>query len=104
MKNLLLIDNYDSFTYNLVQYFQELGVNVLVRRNDKITVDEAADLDLDYLVFSPGPGTVENREDIGICPDLFRKFRGKIPILGVCLGHQMIGALHGGEILKVKPQ
>lgn len=103
MKKLLLIDNYDSFTYNLVQYFQELGVEVIIKRNDKISVSEAEKLSPDYLVFSPGPGTVENPKDIGIGPELFQKFRGKIPILGVCLGHQMIGHLHGGTIKKVAP-
>jgi len=103
-KKLLLIDNYDSFTYNLVQYFQELGVEVIIKRNDEITVKEVKKIDPDYLVFSPGPGTVENSEDIGIGPELFKKLRGKIPILGVCLGHQMIGHIFGGEIIKVEPR
>lgn len=103
MKKLLLIDNYDSFTYNLVQYFQELGAEVIVQRNDQISVSAAEKLSPDFLVFSPGPGTVENPKDIGIGPDLFQNFRGKIPILGVCLGHQMIGHLHGGTIEKVAP-
>ncbi len=101
---LLLIDNYDSFTYNLVQYFQELGVEVIVKRNDEITIQEAQELNPDFLVFSPGPGTVENSKDIGIGIDLFDAFRGKIPILGVCLGHQMIGKIFGGKIRKVIPQ
>ncbi len=104
MKKLLLIDNYDSFTYNLVQYFQELGLMVTVKRNDAITVAEAEALSPDFLVFSPGPGTVDNPDDIGIGPALFGKFRGKIPILGVCLGQQMIGKLFGGHIAKVKPE
>jgi anthranilate synthase component 2 len=104
MKKLLLIDNYDSFTYNLVQYFQELGIDVVVKRNDKISILEAKKLKIDYLVFSPGPGTVENLKDIGIGPDLFKEFYGEIPILGVCLGQQMIGYLLGGKIIKVKPQ
>ncbi len=104
MKKLLLLDNYDSFTYNLVQYFQELGVEVIVKRNDKITVTEAEKLGIDYLVFSPGPGTVENPKDIGIGRELFEKFKGRIPILGVCLGHQMIGYVFGGEIIKVAPK
>ncbi len=102
-KRLLLIDNYDSFTYNLVQYFQELGTEVIVHRNDEITTKQAQEIDPDYLVFSPGPGTVDNPEDIGIGPDLFTAFRGKIPILGVCLGHQMIGQIFGGKIIKVEP-
>lgn len=102
-RRLLLIDNYDSFTYNLVQYFQELGAEVVVHRNDKITVSEAQEINPDYLVFSPGPGTVENPEDIGVGEELFAAFRGKIPILGVCLGHQMIGKIFGGTITKVAP-
>lgn len=104
MKKLLLIDNYDSFTYNLVQYFQELGVEVVVKRNDEITREEAKILNPDYLVISPGPGTVENPTDIGVGPDLYRHFKGKIPILGVCLGQQMMGYLEGGKIVKIEPQ
>lgn len=104
MKTILLIDNYDSFTYNLVQYFQELGTKVIVKRNDEITTSEAESLKPDYLVFSPGPGTVENAKDIGIGAELFEKMRGKIPILGVCLGQQMIGHILGGSIDKVEPR
>jgi anthranilate synthase component 2 len=103
MKKLLLIDNYDSFTYNLVQYFQELGVEVIVKRNDKITADEAKKLAPDYLVFSPGPGTCEVKSDIGVSEELFHLFRGKIPILGVCLGHQLMGKIFGGQIKRVAP-
>jgi len=103
MKKLLLIDNYDSFTYNLSQYFQELGVAVVVRRNDEISVEEAAKIGADFLVFSPGPGTPENPADIGAGEAIFSHFRGKIPILGVCLGHQMIGRIFGGKIEKVEP-
>ncbi|MDH3324772.1 MAG: aminodeoxychorismate/anthranilate synthase component II, partial [Candidatus Peregrinibacteria bacterium] len=103
MKKLLLIDNYDSFTYNLVQYFQELGVEVVVKRNDEITLEEAKEMNLDYLVFSPGPGSVEIAKDVGVGPELFGYFRGRIPILGVCLGHQMIGHILGGKIRKVAP-
>lgn len=103
-KKLLLIDNYDSFTYNLVQYFQELGVEVVVKRNDEVSIEEAEGMNLDYLVFSPGPGTVENPEDIGVGPALFEKFRGRIPILGVCLGQQMMGHLLGGKIIKIDPK
>lgn len=102
-KKLLLIDNYDSFTYNLVQYFQQLGCEVLVHRNDEISAKEAKVLNPDYLVFSPGPGTVENPKDIGNGEELFHAFRGKIPILGVCLGHQLIGKIFGGDIQKVTP-
>jgi anthranilate synthase/aminodeoxychorismate synthase-like glutamine amidotransferase len=103
MKNVLLIDNYDSFTFNLVQYFQELGANVIVRKNDAITVSEAEDLKIDALVFSPGPGTVECAEDIGNGLAIFEHFKGKIPILGVCLGHQMMGKYFGGSIEKIAP-
>ncbi len=103
MKKLLLIDNYDSFTYNLVQYFQQLGCEVFVHRNDEISTEKALELNPDYLVFSPGPGTVENVKDIGNGEELFKVFRGKIPILGVCLGHQLIGKIFGGKIEKVAP-
>ncbi len=103
-KKLLLIDNYDSFTYNLVQYFQELGVEVTVKRNDEINIEQADAMKPDFLVFSPGPGTVENPKDIGVGKELFNHFRGKIPVLGVCLGHQMIGKIFGGKIEKVTPQ
>jgi len=104
MKKLLLIDNYDSFTYNLVQYFQTLGLDVLVKRNDEVTLAEAKAIKPDYLVFSPGPGTVENPEDIGVGAELFNYFRNQIPILGVCLGHQMMGHIFGGKIIKITPQ
>lgn len=104
MKKILLIDNYDSFTYNLVQYFQELGCEVTVKRNDEVSLEEAKDLNPDYLVFSPGPGTVENPKDVGVGPELFLHFKGKIPQLGVCLGQQMMGHLLGGKIIKVTPQ
>ncbi len=100
---LLLIDNYDSFTYNLVQYFGDLDVDVIVRRNDEISIQEAATMQPDFLVFSPGPGTVEHPKDIGMGPELFQHFRGKTPILGVCLGHQMIAHLLGGKIEKAEP-
>jgi anthranilate synthase/aminodeoxychorismate synthase-like glutamine amidotransferase len=103
MKKLLLIDNYDSFTYNLVQYFQQLGCEVIVKRNDEISPAVAVQLNPDYLVFSPGPGTPLKSADIGFGAELFAKFRGKIPILGVCLGHQMIGHLLGGKIEKLLP-
>jgi len=103
MKKLLLIDNYDSFTFNLVQYFQQLGVEVLVYRNDEINLEQAIGLSPDYLVFSPGPGSVEVAADVGVGPEFFHHFRTKIPILGVCLGQQMMGYLFGGKIEKVKP-
>ncbi|VAX34083.1 Anthranilate synthase, amidotransferase component @ Para-aminobenzoate synthase, amidotransferase component [hydrothermal vent metagenome] len=93
---LLMIDNYDSFTYNLVQYFGELGEEVKVYRNDRITVKEIAELDPDRIVISPGPCTPG---EAGISIDVTRYFAGKKPVLGVCLGHQSIGAAFGGDII-----
>ena len=94
---LLMIDNYDSFTYNLVQYFGELGQEVKVFRNDKITVQEAEVLEPEYLVISPGPCSPK---EAGVSIDLINFFKDKIPILGVCLGHQAIGEAFGGKIIK----
>lgn len=94
---ILMIDNYDSFTYNLVQYFGELGEDILVFRNDKITIKEIEKLNPDRIVISPGPCTPK---EAGISIDVIRHFAGKIPILGVCLGHQSIGAAFGGEIVR----
>lgn len=93
---LLMIDNYDSFTYNLVQYFGELGEEIEVFRNDKISIPEIEKLNPEMLVISPGPGTPKNA---GISLDLIKHFKGKIPILGVCLGHQCIGEAFGGRIV-----
>ena len=93
---LLMIDNYDSFTYNLVQYFGELGEEIEVFRNDKISIPEIEKLNPEMLVISPGPGTPK---DAGISLDLIHHFKGKIPILGVCLGHQCIGEAFGGRIV-----
>lgn len=93
---LALIDNYDSFTYNLVQLFGELGADVRVFRNDRVTVEELDELQPDHLVISPGPG--EPMKDSGISPLAIRHFTGKIPVLGVCLGHQAIGAVFGGTV------
>ena len=93
---LLMIDNYDSFTYNLVQYFGELGENIEVFRNDKISIPEIEKLDPEVLVISPGPGTPQ---DAGISLDVIQHFAGKIPLLGVCLGHQCIGESFGGTIV-----
>lgn len=93
---LLMIDNYDSFTYNLVQYFGELGVEVRVYRNDQITLDRIADLKPQYLVISPGPCTPN---EAGVSVDAIRQFAGKLPILGVCLGHQAIGQAFGGKVV-----
>ncbi|MDP1606326.1 MAG: aminodeoxychorismate/anthranilate synthase component II [Rhodocyclaceae bacterium] len=93
---LLMIDNYDSFTYNLVQYFGELGQEVRVFRNDAITLKEIAAMQPDYLVISPGPCSPK---EAGISVDAIKEFASKIPILGVCLGHQSIGVAFGGEIV-----
>ena len=94
---LAMIDNYDSFTWNLVQYFGELGEEVEVFRNDAVTPQEIAALEPGYLVISPGPGTPN---EAGISLEVIRHFAGKVPILGVCLGHQCIGQLFGGTIVR----
>ena len=96
---LLMIDNYDSFTYNLVQYFGELGQDVRVHRNDEITVDQVAALKPDHIVISPGPCTPN---EAGISVATIQRFAGQIPILGVCLGHQSIGQAFGGRIIRAK--
>jgi anthranilate synthase component 2 len=96
---LLMIDNYDSFTYNLVQYFGELGADVCVYRNDAITLDQVADLAPAQIVVSPGPCTPS---EAGISVPLIRRFAGEIPILGVCLGHQAIGQAFGGRIVRAQ--
>lgn len=93
--SVLVIDNYDSFTYNLVQYFGELKQDVLVYRNDEITVDEIKALKPSHIVISPGPG---RPDDAGISKSLIQELAGTIPILGVCLGHQCIGEVFGGKI------
>jgi anthranilate synthase/aminodeoxychorismate synthase-like glutamine amidotransferase len=94
---LLVIDNYDSFTYNLVQYFGELGANPQVKRNDAITPDEVEKMKPQKIVISPGPG---RPEEAGISMELIRKFGVKIPILGVCLGHQCMGEVYGGKVVR----
>jgi anthranilate synthase component II len=96
---LLMIDNYDSFTYNLVQYLGELGQDVQVYRNDEITLKKVAELKPKYIVISPGPCTPN---EAGISLELIKEFAGKIPLLGVCLGHQSIGQAFGGKIIKAK--
>ena len=98
---LLMIDNYDSFTYNLVQYFGELGEQVRVVRNDQITLAGITELRPDRLVLSPGPCSPA---EAGICVEAIRHFQGKLPILGVCLGHQAIGAALGGKVVRAKLQ
>ncbi|OPY64555.1 MAG: Aminodeoxychorismate/anthranilate synthase component 2 [Syntrophorhabdus sp. PtaU1.Bin050] len=96
---VLMIDNYDSFTYNLVQYLGELGEEVVVFRNDKTTIDEIERLSPSRIVISPGPCTPR---EAGISVDVIRSFAGKVPILGVCLGHQAIGYAFGGEVVQAK--
>jgi anthranilate synthase/aminodeoxychorismate synthase-like glutamine amidotransferase len=94
---ILMIDNYDSFTYNLVQYLGEMGQQLKVFRNDKITLDEIEELKPDKIVISPGPCTPN---EAGISVDTIRRFAGRVPILGVCLGHQAIGQAFGAEIVR----
>ena len=94
---ILMIDNYDSFTYNVVQYFTELGAEVKVVRNDEITLEEIEALNPERLVISPGPCTPN---EAGISMDAIRHFSGKLPILGICLGHQSIGQVFGGKIVR----
>ncbi len=94
---LLMIDNYDSFTYNLVQYFGELGEDIRVFRNDRISVKEIEKMDPERIVISPGPCTPN---EAGISVETIKYFAGRVPILGVCLGHQSIGAAFGGEIIR----
>lgn len=96
---LLFIDNYDSFTYNIVQYFAELGQEVAVRRNDDITLEEIEALNPQYLVIGPGPCSPK---EAGISVAAMRHFAGRLPIMGVCLGHQTIGEAFGGRIVRVK--
>lgn len=96
---LLFIDNYDSFTYNIVQYFAELGQEVAVRRNDDITLEEIEALNPQYLVIGPGPCSPK---EAGISVAAMRHFAGRLPIMGVCLGHQTIGEAFGGRIVRAK--
>ena len=96
---LLVLDNYESFTYNLVQYFGELGADPVVKRNDAITPDEIEAMRPSKIVISPGPGTPA---DAGISMELIRRFGPRIPILGVCLGHQCIGEVYGGKVVRAE--
>jgi anthranilate synthase component II len=98
---LLMIDNYDSFTFNLVQYFAELGEEVRTVRNDEVTLDEIALMKPDRLVLSPGPCTPA---EAGVCVPAIQRFKGQLPILGVCLGHQSIGAALGGKVVRAQRQ
>ena len=94
---ILMIDNYDSFTYNIVQYMGELGADIQVERNDQISIEEIESLNPKKIVISPGPCTPDKA---GISIEAIRNFAGKIPLLGVCLGHQSVGAAFGGEVVK----
>ncbi|HDH09126.1 MAG TPA: aminodeoxychorismate/anthranilate synthase component II, partial [Gammaproteobacteria bacterium] len=96
---LLMIDNYDSFTYNLVQYFGELGADVHIHRNDKISLDEIEAMQPERIVISPGPCTPN---EAGVSVEVIKRFSGRVPILGVCLGHQSIGQAFGGNIIRAK--
>jgi anthranilate synthase/aminodeoxychorismate synthase-like glutamine amidotransferase len=96
---ILVVDNYDSFTYNLVQYFGELGAELVVRRNDRTSIDEVEELHPEKICISPGPGTPD---EAGISNDLIRHFGPRIPVLGVCLGHQCIGQVYGGEVVRAE--
>lgn len=99
MTKLFMLDNYDSFTYNIVQYFGELGAEVIVARNDEISIEEIEAMDPDLICVSPGPCTPA---EAGISTEVIKHFAGKIPILGVCLGHQSIGAAFGGHVIRAK--
>ena len=94
---ILLIDNYDSFVYNLAQFLGELGAEIQVRRNDRISIEEIKQLNPTSIIISPGPGTPK---DSGISPEVILNFKEKIPIMGVCLGHQTIGEVFGGKVIR----
>jgi para-aminobenzoate synthetase component 2 len=94
---ILVVDNYDSFVFNLVQYLAQLGADVVVRRNDEVTADDVEDLGVDGILLSPGPG---RPEDAGVCVALVRAYAGRTPVLGVCLGHQAIAVAYGGEVVR----
>jgi anthranilate synthase/aminodeoxychorismate synthase-like glutamine amidotransferase len=96
---ILVVDNYDSFTYNLVQYLGELGADPVVRRNDQISVDDVAELEPEAIVLSPGPGIPS---EAGITIDIVKRFGARVPTLGVCLGHQAIGEAYGGSIVRAR--
>jgi anthranilate synthase component 2 len=96
---VFVLDNYDSFTFNLVQYLGELGADVRVRRNDQFTLDEIDEWRPSHIVISPGPG---RPEDAGLTPDVVRRFGSRIPVLGVCLGHQAIGSVFGSQVIRAR--
>ncbi len=99
---ILIIDNYDSFTYNIAQYIGELGAEPLVYRNDKISIDAIKRLDVDAIIISPGPGHPANPRDFGVSRDVIIDLHDKLPILGVCLGHQGIVHIFGGKVIHAK--
>lgn len=96
---LLMIDNYDSFVYNLVRYFKELGEEIVVYRNDKVTIDQIEEMNIKGIIISPGP---KSPKEAGVSLEIIDKFKGKLPILGICLGHQCVGHYFGAEIIKGK--
>ncbi len=100
---IIILDNYDSFTYNLYQLIGKLEKDIMVKRNDEITIGEIRDIHPDQIVISPGPGNPLNKRDFGICMEVIKEFKGEIPILGVCLGHQGIYTAFGGKITNNKP-
>jgi anthranilate synthase component 2 len=100
---ILIIDNYDSFTYNLYQLIGELDPDIIVKRNDEISVDEIKQLKPDRIIISPGPGNPTNKKDFGICNEVIMELKDEVPILGVCLGHQGIFAAFGGKIRRSEP-
>ena len=100
---ILIIDNYDSFTYNLYQLVGEIQKDIMIKRNDKITMDEIKKLNPDNIIISPGPGNPVNQRDFGICTQIITDLGDRIPILGVCLGHQGIFSAFGGEIIRTEP-
>src|SRR5215208_7066332 len=97
---VLVVDNYDSFVYNLVQYLGELGAEPLVHRHDALTIDEVEALEPDAVLISPGPG---RPEDAGLSNEIIERFAGRRPVLGVCLGHQCIGQIYGGDVVRAPP-
>lgn len=96
---IIIIDNYDSFTYNLYQYVGEINSDIKVFRNDEVSINELKKMDISHIIISPGPGTPN---DTGVCKDIINEFGRKIPIMGVCLGHQTIGENYGCEVIKAK--
>lgn len=102
--HILILDNYDSFTYNLAQYAQMAGAQVSVRLNDAVTVNEIKEMNPDGIIISPGPGTPLVPEDVGVCSDVLCAFEDTCPILGVCLGHQLMGHLYGAKITRTEPK